>query len=356
MVMACKMKVKNFEIEYVIANPFDQLGVEVNEEDPGFKELKSIVERFSLGGQDDQSGAKDDDLNEEEKKDEQPKKEKLSKKKKKMMRRLPIAVLKQLVEKPELVEIHDCSAADPFLLLHLKSYRNSVPVPRHWSQKRKYLQGKRGIEKPPFDPPTFIKETGIMELRGIIIEKDTDKKLKQKMRERLNPTMGKIDIDYQTLHDAFFVKQTKPKLTTHGDLYYEGKEYEVEMKEKRPGYISKELREALGMPEGAPPPWLVNMQRFGPPPAYPKLKIPGLNAPHPPNGEYYYGFKTDTRSGVSIGHWGEVVEEEEEILPEIAQEESEGDDSDDNAPMDTESKDEDDVSGIETPVWVQKWK
>lgn len=30
-------------------------------------------------------------------------------------------------------------------------------MPRHWCFKRKYLQGKRGIEKPPFDLPDFIK-------------------------------------------------------------------------------------------------------------------------------------------------------------------------------------------------------
>ena len=30
-----------------------------------------------------------------------------------------------------------------------------------------------------------------------------------------------------------------------------------------------------------PPPWLVAMQRYGPPPSYPSLKIPGLNAPIP---------------------------------------------------------------------------
>ena len=30
-----------------------------------------------------------------------------------------------------------------------------------------------------------------------------------------------------------------------------------------------------------PPPWLVAMQRYGPPPSYPNLKIPGLNAPIP---------------------------------------------------------------------------
>jgi len=172
------------------------------------------------------------------------------------------------------------------------------------------------------------------------------------MRERLNPSMGKIDIDYQVLHDAFFAKQTKPKLTIHGDLYYEGKEYEVEMKEKRPGFISKELREALGMPEGAAPPWLVNMQRFGPPPSYPKLKVPGLNAPIPPNGEYNYGYKTDR--SIPIQHWGEIFEEEEQ--PEQIVSDDEKDESgEDNAPMETENNDDEDESGIETPVWMQKW-
>ena len=44
------------------------------------------------------------------------------------------------------------------------------------------------------------------------------------MREKVRPKMGKIDIDYQKLHDAFFKWQTKPKLTIHGDLYYEVRE------------------------------------------------------------------------------------------------------------------------------------
>ena len=30
-----------------------------------------------------------------------------------------------------------------------------------------------------------------------------------------------------------------------------------------------------------PPPWLIAMQRYGPPPSYPSLKIAGLNAPIP---------------------------------------------------------------------------
>ena len=45
--------------------------------------------------------------------------------------------------------------------------------------------------------------------------------MKAKMRERVRPKLGKIDIDYQKLHDAFFKWQTKPKLSIHGDLYYE---------------------------------------------------------------------------------------------------------------------------------------
>ena len=47
--------------------------------------------------------------------------------------------------------------------------------------------------------------------------------------------MGKIDIDYQVLHDAFFKFQTKPKMTGMGELYYEGKEYEMDLKGKKPG-------------------------------------------------------------------------------------------------------------------------
>jgi splicing factor 3B subunit 2 len=66
---------------------------------------------------------------------------------------LTVAELKQLVKKPEVVEWWDVTASDPKLLISLKSYRNTVPVPAHWSQKRKYLQGKRGIEKPPWELP-----------------------------------------------------------------------------------------------------------------------------------------------------------------------------------------------------------
>ena len=99
-----------------------------------------------------------------------------------------------------------------------------------------------------------------------------------------------------------------------------------------------ELRQALGMGPMSPPPWLINMQRYGPPPAYPNLKIPGLNAPIPAgasfgyhvggwgkppvdeHGRPLYGdvfFPTDEggkHEGESVDKaiWGELAEEEEE--------------------------------------------
>ncbi|XP_065087796.1 splicing factor 3B subunit 2 [Ochlerotatus camptorhynchus] len=309
----------------------------------------------------------DDDAMDEDQKDD---KERISKRKMKKLTRLSVAELKQLVARPDVVEMHDVTARDPKLLIQLKSHRNTVQVPRHWCFKRKYLQGKRGIEKPPFELPAFIKKTGIMEMRASLQEKDESKTLKAKMRERARPKMGKIDIDYQKLHDAFFKWQTKPRMTIHGDLYYEGKEFETRLKEKKPGDLSEELRVALGMPIGPachkiPPPWLIAQQRYGPPPSYPNLRIPGLNAPIPEgcsfgyhaggwgkppvdeNGKPLYGdvfgmSASENENGlgeeeVDRTQWGELESESEE-----SSEEEEDDGEDLGAPPDE--------SGLITPA------
>uniref|UniRef100_A0A4W6DA61 Splicing factor 3b, subunit 2 n=1 Tax=Lates calcarifer TaxID=8187 RepID=A0A4W6DA61_LATCA len=300
-----KEKEPEVEIEYVTEEP------EIY--DPNYIFFKRIFEAFKLT--DDVKKEKEKEPEkaekqetavlrkkgfEEEKKDSdesdeeiRPDAPKLSKKKLRRMNRLTVAELKQLVARPDVVEMHDVTAQEPKLLVHLKATRNTVPVPRHWCFKRKYLQGKRGIEKPPFELPEFIKRTGIQEMREALQEKEDAKTMKTKMREKVRPKMGKIDIDYQKLHDAFFKWQIKPKLTIHGDLYYEGKEFETRLKEKKPGDLSDELRIALGMPVGpnahkVPPPWLIAMQRYGPPPSYPNLKIPGLNSPIPENCTFGY--------------------------------------------------------------------
>nr|CAD7446323.1 unnamed protein product [Timema bartmani] len=320
----------------------------------------------------------DDDIEEDENK-KQEEKTKLSKRKLKKLTRLSVAELKQLVTRPDVVEMHDVTARDPKLLVQLKAHRNTVPVPRHWCFKRKYLQGKRGIEKPPFDLPEFIKKTGIMEMRAALQEKEDQRTLKAKMRERARPKLGKIDIDYQKLHDAFFKWQTKPRMSIHGDLYYEGKEFETRLKEKKPGDLTDELRTALGMPTGpnahkVPPPWLIAMQRYGPPPSYPNLKIAGLNAPIPEgcsfgyhaggwgkppvdeNGRPLYGDvfgiqvqdlqSEPEEEEVDTAIWGELESESEEESEEEEDEDEEGGGKDDDTGLVTP------VEGLITPSGI----
>lgn len=213
---------------------------------------------------------------------------KLSKKKRKELNKISVAELKSMTRKPEMVDWRDASSSDPRLLVKIKTYRNVVPVPAHWASKREYLSSKRGVEKPPFSLPTFIEETGITEMRDAALEKQEQQSLKQKQRERVQGKTGKLDIDYEKLYEAFFRFQTKPELTRYGEVYYEGKEYETNLRHLRAGELSDELKEALNIPPDAPPPWLINQQRFGPPPSYPALKIPGVNAPIPPGAMWGY--------------------------------------------------------------------
>uniref|UniRef100_T1JLP0 PSP proline-rich domain-containing protein n=1 Tax=Strigamia maritima TaxID=126957 RepID=T1JLP0_STRMM len=209
-----------------------------------------------------------------------------------------------------------------------------------------------------------------MEMRQAVQEKEDEKTLKSRMKEKVRPKMGKIDMDYQKLHDAFFKYQTKPKLTGHGDLYYEGKEFETRYSDKQPGEMSDQLKTALGMPVGPnsnriPPLWLIMMQRFGPPPSFPNLKIPGLNALVPKGCAF----------GYEAGQWGKppvdetgkplygdvfgeggsqftAVEEVDRTLwgEMTADSESEEDDDDDDEKEDDDKDVEVDNSGLETPV------
>ena len=354
-------------------------GVDViDETDPLYEMYKDVMGRFEQVDKEDPSTKEpdkpeiyfdeDDDIPDEDEEAGQPK---MSKKKRKEQNKLSVAELKALVEKPETVDWTDTSASDPRLLVHIKAYRNVVPVPSLWSLKREYLSSKRGVEKPPFALPKFIQETGIAEMRDAVLEKQDQASLKQKQRERVQPKMGKLDIDYQKLYEAFFRFQTKPELTRYGEVYYEGKEYETNLKHLRPGELSEELKEALNIPPGAPPPWLINQQRFGPPPSYPALKIPGLNAPPPPGGawgfhpggygkppvdEYnrpLYGGdifgvlqpQQNTQLGEPVEKtlWGELQEPEEESEEEESdEEEEEGDNEDVGAGLQT-------PSGLETP-------
>ncbi|TAQ86398.1 hypothetical protein B7494_g5277 [Chlorociboria aeruginascens] len=355
---------------------------DISEDDPNFAMFTRVMEKFQANKVEDPNDAdvnpsnkdqvlydNDDEIPDED--EEVNKEPKLSKKKRKERDKLSVAELKALVKKPEIVDWTDTSASDPRLLVHIKSYRNVVPVPTHWSLKREYLSSKRGVEKPPFSLPKFIQETGIAEMRDAVLEKQDSASLKQKQRERVQPKMGKLDIDYQKLYEAFFRFQTKPELTRYGEVYYEGKEYETNLRHLRPGELSDDLKEALNIPPGAPPPWLINQQRFGPPPSYPSLKIPGLNAPPPPGGAWgfhpggygkppvdefnrpLYGGdifgvlqpQVNSQAGEPIERtlWGELeAPEEESEEEEESDEEEEGDEEDVGTGLQT-------PSGMETP-------
>ena len=355
-----------------------EFAMEMDDSNPLYEMYRDIMGKFQEPDKEDPSTKAlekpeiffddDDEIPDEDEEAGQPK---MSKKKRKEQNKLSVAELKALVQKPETVDWTDTSASDPRLLVHIKAYRNVVPVPSHWSLKREYLSSKRGVEKPPFALPKFIQETGIAEMRDAVLEKQDQASLKQKQRERVQPKMGKLDIDYQKLYEAFFRFQTKPELTRYGEVYYEGKEYETNLKHLRPGELSEELKEALNIPPGAPPPWLINQQRFGPPPSYAALKIPGLNAPPPPGGSWgfhpggygkppvdeynrpLYGGdifgvlqpQQNTQLGEPVEKtlWGELQEPDEESEEEESDEEEEEEDADDvGAGLQT-------PSGTETP-------
>lgn len=275
---------------------------------PGFSDLQKAMEAFTkrtdvdVDTESNEQSSSNSNTATDAFGEERVSAEEASRRRAKMLARLSIAELKQLVLHPEVVEMHDCNSSDPRLLVWLKSLRNTVPVPKHWSQKRRYLQNKKGFEKLPYRLPTFIEDTGIARIRAALLEKDAKKTLKSKGRQRLRPTMGGMNIDYQTLHDAFFRYQTKPRMSGHGELYYENKEFEARFGDKRPGFYSPALRQALGMHSDlSPPPWLFAMQRFGPPAAYPTLRLPGVNAPIP----------VGARWGFSEGEWGKPPVDEQ---------------------------------------------
>uniref|UniRef100_A0A8R1HZX6 PSP domain-containing protein n=1 Tax=Caenorhabditis japonica TaxID=281687 RepID=A0A8R1HZX6_CAEJA len=399
------------EIEYVGET------IEIEPDNPNAKYFAAIFDAFKISTDvDDNSsyghhvsrGEKKDDLGKvgqaerilQEEMEERAKEnteDKLSRRKLRISLQPSIAKLKESTIRADVVEWADVTSRDPYLLVALKSYRNSVPVPRHWNAKRKYLAGKRGFERPPFELPDFIKRTGIQDMREALLEKEEHQSLKSKMRERARPKLGKIDIDYQKLHDAFFKWQTKPAMTKMGELYYEGKEMEAMMRDKKPGEMSDELRIALGMPIGSnaykfPPPWLIAMQRYGPPPSFPHIKVPGLNAPipegcafgyhaggwgKPPVDEYgqpLYGdvfglaapaFEPEDESQIERRYWGEIGSDESSEEEDSEEEDVENDDDEENGVADgfqtpappeglvTPSGMTTGITGLETPDTIE---
>ena len=282
------------------------------------------------------------------------------KKRKKMLKEKGqslLADLKSKAQYPEVVEPWDTNGNDPELLIHFKCMPNTVPVPIHWAQNGKYLQSQRGKVRKPYKLPDYIEATGISRIR--LIELPVHISLQQKTRRRMRPKLGRTDIDYQILYDAFFKYQTKKRLTKLGEVYYEGKETDKRMSKFKPGKLSRNLRSALGISATTIPPFVQNMQRYGPPPAYPFLKIPGVNIPDDDTSamatpglwdepdfrytkEFIWNFDTDK------SHWyhynkDDMIEEENENNDEDKDLEDMGNDQDD---LEISDEEKPDISGL----------
>ena len=256
------------------------------------EDFKSIMARFT-------SAHRAEDPGEEEDAGDNPVDEpeiRVSNQQIKKYGRPTIGMLKSVSRRPELIEPFDTDAPDPFTLAEIKNLRNCVPIPGHWSQKRRYLNYKKGSEISRYRLPLYLEKTGIPQMRQVLLEMDEKRSLAQKQRERARPKIGQFDVSVALLRDAFYKQQTKPILSRFGEMYYEGKEMIPNQRNIKPGKISQKLRDALGMVENAPPPWLSRMQKIGPPPSYPNLKIPGLNAPLPKGAQW----------GTQINGWGQV--------------------------------------------------
>jgi len=63
-------------------------------------------------------------------------------------------------------------------------------------------------------------KTGISRVRAALVEVEAAKSARSMAKDRMAPRMGKLDVDYQVLHDAFFKFQTKPRMTLHGIIIF----------------------------------------------------------------------------------------------------------------------------------------
>merc|ERR1712241_522031 len=114
-----------------------------------------------------------------------------------------------------------------------------------------------------------------------------------------------------------------------------------------------------------PPPWLISMQRYGPPPSYPNLKIPGLNSPIPEGCSFGYhagGWGKPPVDETGKPLYGDVfgtsdsaysqqipVEEVDQTLWGEMESESE-EESEEEEEEEEEMEEAQDPSGMQTPI------
>ena len=345
----------NITTDNPLFEQFQSIFNKFNKDDESIKEttIKSnSISNEVIQSQNSDSSSSDDDEDDNSDDEEYKHQQKqLSKRQLRIQNKIPLGKLKSFSKFPQIVDIHDIDSKDPYLLISIKSQPNIIPVPINWSSKRDYLSSKRGIEKLPFQLPKYIQATGISEMRSSDDDKDSKSNLRKQQRERVQPKMGKLDMDYEKLYDAFYKFQTKPRLFSYGELFEEGKESNDELILKilkiKPGIISKNLKIALGMPieeENIPPAWITIMKDIGKPPSYRDLIIPGLDIGYSNTG---YKDKNSDSKRKNFKHWGRL---------NVLDESSDEDEDDDVDDVDEEEEEEEEGEGEEEQEEVEKEK
>jgi splicing factor 3B subunit 2 len=183
-------------------------------------------------------------------------------------------------EATEVVDEHDGNASDPLFTVRMKLEPHTVPVPNHWKLQRTFLSRQADREEAVGIVPAEVAALGIEKIRAT-----KDKKANPNQIAFISCFMTGTPLQRKTY---------QVDLSTVGDVFYEGK-WRAKT-HHTPGVLSSRLRQALGIGPTAPPPWLYSMQAMRRlPPAYPDIRIPGLNAPIPAGGQW----------GQGEGQWGE---------------------------------------------------
>jgi len=208
--------------------------------------------------------------------------------------RISIFDLKLYAPKPDTVENCDISSANPKLLSVIKSLKNTIKVPANWKLRSSY--NKSGGSQ-FYNLNDKMKSTGINKVRTY----DSVNKRKSK-HDKTNPKIKKTGLKYEDLYntilnskDSFFDQYLKL-----GEYFNRSTNKKIE--KYKPGVLSQRLRVALGMNDQDLPPFVLNMQRYGFPLAYPLFN---------PN---IYNNTNTTNSATNIQssfvHWGSFTENE----------------------------------------------
>lgn len=108
---------------------------------------------------------------------------------------------------PDSVEEVDATAMEPITYILFKCLKNLIKVPKHWISLKSFLSKRRGVLESTYRLPDYIESTGISKLRDPDL---IDSRLmKIKAKDKVNPKIGKMEIKYEKLYEAFFKYQKK---------------------------------------------------------------------------------------------------------------------------------------------------